>query len=130
MRVIRLQRTALRAAADAERSASEEAKVATNFYYVYALKDPRSSPAKPFYVGKGTGSRAYDHLVTPDRTRKYARIREIIDSAVRPLISLRLPESLLNELKVLANQRDVPYQSLLKIFLAERVETERRRKVG
>ena len=45
-------------------------------------------------------------------------------------ISLRLPESLLNELKVLANQRDVPYQSLLKIFLAERVETERRRKVG
>ena len=45
-------------------------------------------------------------------------------------ISLRLPESLLNELKILANQRDVPYQSLLKIFLAERVETERRRKVG
>ena len=45
-------------------------------------------------------------------------------------ISLRLPESLLNELKVLANQRDVPYQSLLKIFLAERVEVERRRKVG
>ena len=45
-------------------------------------------------------------------------------------ISLRLPESLLNELKILANQRDVPYQSLLKIFLAERVERERRRKVG
>jgi len=45
-------------------------------------------------------------------------------------ISLRLPESLLNELKVLANQRDVPYQSLLKIFLAERVEYERRRKAG
>ena len=45
-------------------------------------------------------------------------------------ISLRLPESLLNDLKVLANQRDVPYQSLLKIFLAERVEFERRRKAG
>lgn len=45
-------------------------------------------------------------------------------------ISLRLPESLLNELKLLANQRDVPYQSLLKIFLAERVEMERRRKLG
>jgi len=45
-------------------------------------------------------------------------------------ISLRLPESLLNELKVLANQRDVPYQSLLKIYLAERVEYERRRKAG
>ncbi|MBS3934331.1 MAG: BrnA antitoxin family protein [Truepera sp.] len=45
-------------------------------------------------------------------------------------ISLRLPESLLTALTVLANQRDVPYQSLLKIFLAERIEYERRRKVG
>lgn len=43
-------------------------------------------------------------------------------------ISLRLPESMLNELRVLANQRDIPYQSLLKIFLAERLEYERRRK--
>ncbi len=39
-------------------------------------------------------------------------------------ISLRLPESLIENLKVLANKRDVPYQSLLKIFLAERVEQE------
>jgi len=62
--------------------------VATNFYYVYALKDPRSSPAKAFYIGKGTGSRAYDHLVTPDRTRKYGRIKEIIDSGARPLVDI------------------------------------------
>ena len=40
-------------------------------------------------------------------------------------ISLRLPESMLADLKVLANQRDVPYQSLLKVFLAERLEAER-----
>ena len=59
-----------------------------NFYYVYALKDPRTSPAKPFYVGKGTGSRAYDHLVTPDRTRKYARIRKILDAGLTPLVSI------------------------------------------
>jgi predicted DNA binding CopG/RHH family protein len=39
-------------------------------------------------------------------------------------ISVRLPESLLDELKLLANKRDVPYQSLLKIFLAERVQKE------
>jgi len=39
-------------------------------------------------------------------------------------ISLRLPELLLEELKLLANKRDVPYQSLLKIYLAERVEQE------
>lgn len=42
-------------------------------------------------------------------------------------ISLRLPQALLEEIKALANERDVPYQSLLKIFLAERVARERRR---
>ena len=41
-------------------------------------------------------------------------------------ISIRLPESLVEALKLLANKRDVPYQSLLKIFLAERVEEELR----
>lgn len=39
-------------------------------------------------------------------------------------ISLRLPEQMLEQLKVLANKRDVPYQSLMKIFLAERLEEE------
>ena len=39
-------------------------------------------------------------------------------------ISIRLPESLLDDLKVLANKRDVPYQSLLKIYLAERIRQE------
>jgi predicted DNA binding CopG/RHH family protein len=40
-------------------------------------------------------------------------------------ISLRLPSSMLEELKALANERDVPYQSLLKVFLAERIASER-----
>ena len=39
-------------------------------------------------------------------------------------ISLRLPKSLLDHLKMLANKRDVPYQTLLKAFLADRVEEE------
>jgi predicted DNA binding CopG/RHH family protein len=39
-------------------------------------------------------------------------------------ISLRLPEAMLAELKLLANKRDVPYQSLVKIFLAERIDEE------
>jgi len=39
-------------------------------------------------------------------------------------ISLRLPESMINELKLLANKRDVPYQSLLKIYLAEKIDQE------
>lgn len=41
-------------------------------------------------------------------------------------ISVRLPDLLLEELKLLANKRNVPYQSLLKIFLAERVDKELR----
>lgn len=39
-------------------------------------------------------------------------------------ISLRLPAPLLADLKALANERDVPYQSLLKVFLAEQVRRE------
>ena len=39
-------------------------------------------------------------------------------------ISLRLPQYLLDRIKQLANFRDVPYQSLMKIFLAERVKQE------
>ena len=39
-------------------------------------------------------------------------------------ISLRLPELMLAELKLLANKRDIPYQSLLKMFLAERIDQE------
>jgi predicted DNA binding CopG/RHH family protein len=39
-------------------------------------------------------------------------------------ISIRLPEFMIEQLKLLANKRDVPYQSLMKMFLAERVEQE------
>ena len=39
-------------------------------------------------------------------------------------ISLRLPESMIEELKILANKQDIPYQSLLKVFLAERLGKE------
>ena len=62
--------------------------MATNFFYVYALKDPRVSPALAFYIGKGTGSRAFDHLVTPDATKKYARIKEIFASGAKPMVDI------------------------------------------
>jgi predicted DNA binding CopG/RHH family protein len=39
-------------------------------------------------------------------------------------ISIRLPEAMLEELKVLANKQDVPYQSLLKVFLSDRIKKE------
>jgi len=41
-------------------------------------------------------------------------------------ISLRLPDSLLNSIKIMANKEDVPYQSLMKILLAEGVQLHRK----
>ena len=43
-------------------------------------------------------------------------------------ISLRLSESMLNELKLLANKMDVPYQSLIKVYLRERIDQDLSRK--
>ncbi len=40
-------------------------------------------------------------------------------------ISLRLPEGLLNRIKVEANKRDMPYQSLIKVWLAKEIQESR-----
>jgi predicted DNA binding CopG/RHH family protein len=55
--------------------------------------------------------------------------RPVVFPDLRPsteTISLRLPAHLLADLKALANERDVPYQSLLKVLLAEQVRREQR----
>ena len=59
-----------------------------NVFYVYALKDPRTTPAMPFYIGKGTGSRAFEHVVNADLTRKYAKIKEILDFGLKPMVDI------------------------------------------
>ena len=64
-----------------------------------------------------------------DSTRyiDWSRARRVILPNLKPslkTISLRMPELMLAELKLLANKRDIPYQSLIKIFLAERLEQE------
>jgi hypothetical protein len=58
-----------------------------NSCYVYALKDPRTSPALPFYIGKGSGVRSHDHLVRPDDSLKGQRIREISDAGHKVLVT-------------------------------------------
>ncbi len=45
-------------------------------------------------------------------------------------ISLRLPVSMLEELKALANKRDVPYQSLMKVYLSQQISRERSKKAS
>lgn len=55
----------------------KKAMSAETSYYIYALKDTRVSPAQAFYIGKGTGTRSFDHLVNPDETRKGLLIQAI-----------------------------------------------------
>lgn len=60
----------------------------------------------------------------------WSQARPVVLADLKPstrTISLRLPQRMLEELKILANKRDVPYQSLLKVFLAERLASERGR---
>jgi len=60
----------------------------------------------------------------------WSKAEEVVFPNLKPStesISLRLPGFLLDRIKQLANKRDVPYQSLMKIFLAERVEQELKR---
>ena len=57
----------------------------------------------------------------------WSKAEEVIFPNLKPStrsISIRLPEWLIARLKNMANFRDVPYQSLIKLFLAERVEKE------
>ena len=54
-------------------------------FYIYALKDPRTNPAKPFYIGKGTGTRKFDHLAKVDATKKGQRIHEIVAAGHMPI---------------------------------------------
>jgi predicted DNA binding CopG/RHH family protein len=57
----------------------------------------------------------------------WGKAERAIFPALKPstkTISLRLPESMLDELRQLANKRDVPYQSLIKTFLRERIDEE------
>ena len=63
------------------------------------------------------------------------RARRVVFPNLKPSttpISMRLPGTLLTELKRLAHEQDVPYQSLMKVYLAERVvvERDRRRRVA
>lgn len=57
----------------------------------------------------------------------WSKAKKVVFPNLKPstqTISIRLPESMVHDLKILANKKDVPYQSLLKIFLAERLHKE------
>ena len=71
-----------------------------------------------------------DFWITHDLTDYFDMSKAIINPVLQNLkpstrtVSIRLPESLIAALKTLANKRDVPYQSLVKIILSEKVKQE------
>ena len=89
---------------------------------------PRRKPLKPVPRFKSEAEeRAFWEVHDTADYLNWSRARVGIFPNLKPsteTISLRLPTHLLAELKALANKRDVPYQSLLKVFLAERVAQE------
>ena len=80
-----------------------------------------------FWSSTGPGADSSKYLDWSQAKRaKFPNLRPSLRT-----ISVRLPVAMIEDLKILANQRDVPYQSLLKIFLAERLDAERKlRKAG
>jgi predicted DNA binding CopG/RHH family protein len=92
---------------------------------------------------KLTTKKSIPHFATEDAERRFWATHDTTDyfdwdravGATFPnlkpttaAISIRLPVSMLNELKALANAQDVPYQSLMKMYLSERLTRERARK--
>ncbi len=62
----------------------------------------------------------------------YEKAQKVIFKDLKPTshsISIRIPDYLLTRLKIIANKKDIPYQSLLKIYLSEKIEEELRNKV-
>ncbi|QOI43616.1 BrnA antitoxin family protein [Leptospira interrogans] len=60
----------------------------------------------------------------------YSKAKKVSFPNLKPttkMISLRLPEALIDRLKVMANKKDIPYQFLIKLLLSDKVEEELKR---
>lgn len=84
--------------------------------------------AKPLPKFKNeTEERAFWEAKSSDSTQylDWAKAQRIVLPNLKPstkTISLRLPQHLLDSIKAAANARDVPYQSLIKVWLQEKIE--------
>lgn len=93
------------------------------------MPKPRTKRLKPIPAFRSAADE-HEFWATADTTEyfDFSKAKRVIFPNLKPstaTISLRLPQGMLDELKVLANQRDVPYQSLLKVFLSDRIAAER-----
>jgi len=89
-------------------------------------KSSRTPKAVPKFASEAAERRFWETHDTIDSV-DWSKGRLTVLANLKPsteTISLRLPAPLLSDLKALANKRDVPYQSLLKVFVADRVAAE------
>jgi len=66
-----------------------------------------------------------DHFDFSKQNRVQIEFDPGVEAPVKS-ISIRLPREMLNELKVLASKKDIPYQSLIKVYLADKIKEERK----
>jgi predicted DNA binding CopG/RHH family protein len=79
-----------------------------------------------FWSSTGAGADSTEYVDWSQAKRaKFVKLKPTLLT-----ISVRLPVAMAEDLKILANQRDVPYQSLLKVFLAERLQREKARRLA
>ena len=86
-----------------------------------AAKFDREAAEREFWSTHDTT----DHFDFSKQNRVEIEFDPGVEAPVKS-ISIRLPREMLNELKVLANKKDTPYQSLIKVYLAEKIKEERR----
>ncbi len=87
-------------------------------------------PAKPRFRDEAEERRFWERHDSATRV-DWSQARRATFPHLRPStksISLRLPEALLNAIRVEANRRDVPYQSLMKVWLAEKAASVKPRR--
>ena len=91
---------------------------------------PKSAPKKISISKTEEEEREFWDRADSTEYLDWSKARVVRTPSLRPSttpISVRIPDTLLTELKLLANERDVPYQSLHKMYLADRVTAEHRR---
>jgi len=97
----------------------------------YETHDEQEGPeAPPAFSSEGEERDFWGHEDSTEYIN-WTKAKRVAFPNLKPsvrTISVRLPVTMISRLKLLANQRDIPYQSLLKMFLAERLERENRRR--
>ena len=87
---------------------------------------PRKADIPPRFADESAERAFWESPASADAV-DWSRAERVALPNLKPsstAISLRLPVSLLGRIKVAANKRDVPYQSLIKVWLTERLERE------